>query len=164
MRRSALLAAGGFGAFFPGEDVELWIKLALYYPIAASDARTAYYVKDTGGLMDQRQLGTRWVFGLPPHLQALERLFDPARHASLARSIAAYRAHYFRLSVRQSIYRGRPDVARQFIALLHENGDSVSRLDWLLVRLPASLVQSVWRMRNRVREAIRRPQHHGRSS
>lgn len=102
-------------------------------------------------LMDQGQQSTAWQFGLPPHLRSLEARFDPARHAALAGSIERYRASYFLMNVRQSIYRARPDVARQFIARLRSDEVVVPCLLRLLARLPAPTLREAMRMRRMIR-------------
>lgn len=42
---------GGFSNKKIGEDVEYWVKIALSYPVAISDRVTAYYFRDTDGVM-----------------------------------------------------------------------------------------------------------------
>lgn len=42
---------GGFSNKKIGEDIEYWVKIALSYPIAISDKNTAYYFRDTNGVM-----------------------------------------------------------------------------------------------------------------
>lgn len=42
---------GGFSNKKIGEDIEFWVKIALSYPVAISDKITAYYFRDTNGVM-----------------------------------------------------------------------------------------------------------------
>lgn len=42
---------GGFSNKKIGEDIEYWVKIALSYPVAISERVTAYYFRDTNGVM-----------------------------------------------------------------------------------------------------------------
>ena len=52
VRRDVALVLGGFGPWPRGEDLELWARIALHHPVAISTARTARYVRGTGGAME----------------------------------------------------------------------------------------------------------------
>ena len=52
VRRDVALSLGGFGPWPRGEDLELWARIALHHPVAISTARTARYVRGTGGAME----------------------------------------------------------------------------------------------------------------
>lgn len=53
VRREVALDLGGFGPWPRGEDLELWARIALHHPVATSTARTARYVRGTGGVMER---------------------------------------------------------------------------------------------------------------
>ena len=136
IRRATLIEAGGFGAFFPGEDFELWTRLALDHAIAVSDRTTALYVQHTGGLMDS--LTGRKSFK-PEHqpMFALlaEALADP-RYAWRHRDIRALRDGLLRNSVKQELYRGDADAARILIHDCDRLGAAVPASYRALAMLP----------------------------
>ena len=136
IRRAALIEAGGFGAFYPGEDFELWTRLALDHAIAVSERTTALYVQHTGGLMDS--LTGRKSFK-PEHqpMFALlaEALADP-RYASRRRDIRALRDSLLRNSVKQELYRGDADAARILIHDCDRLGAAVPASYRALAMLP----------------------------
>ena len=151
VRRSVLMLSGGFASFFPGEDPEFWARLALNHEFAKSDACTAYYLKLTGGLMDQAQKNRNWQFELPQSLMTVEDLFDPERHAALMPSIKKFRYHQLHRLVRQSLVRGQPQIAQQYLNLLHTEGGPTHLGDWFLTSIPAPIFRMALGTRNRLR-------------
>ena len=120
VRRQVLQLLGGFAAFVPGEDQELWLRLALHHRIALSPRRTAFYFRGTGGLMDGIEAAadrrpsafhqTLADFGcLPPT--------DP-RQASAAR----FRDRQARAGIKLLTYQGHYAAARHLRAL-HQTGN-----------------------------------------
>ena len=51
INKKAFKDIGGFSNEKVGEDIEYWVKIALSYPVAISDKITAYYFRDTNGVM-----------------------------------------------------------------------------------------------------------------
>ena len=151
IRRSVLVSSGGFGAFFPGEDIELWVRLALDHPIAVTDARTAYYVRDTGGLAEQSQdeAGSDIVLG--PLFDMLDaRICDPLYAASRA-SLERFRANYLKSYVRSALYRRNPAMARELVAMSRRHGATGLALLDLLSRLPRRLLELLFSLRGAMR-------------
>ena len=58
-RKQAWRSVGGFPDHPSGEDSELWVRLALRWPVAASTTVTAIYLSGTGGISDRQK--TRWL-------------------------------------------------------------------------------------------------------
>ena len=56
VRRTVFDKVGLFNNFEQGEDTELWSRICLSYPFAASDKPTSIYFRGTGGIME-----TLWV-------------------------------------------------------------------------------------------------------
>lgn len=52
VKKNVFNKIGGFADYKNGEDLEYWVRIALYYPIAISNRITAYYRLDTGGISD----------------------------------------------------------------------------------------------------------------
>lgn len=151
IRRRAFLKIGGFGSFFPGEDIELWVRLALDHAIAVSDRRTAYYVKETGGLIDQTKRPMGADLDLGPLFGSLDAaLADPRRQKHYAR-LSKFRADILRCYVRQSLYLREPRQARQLIGLLRRSGEGMPILLQLLALLPRHVLKIVFAMRKAFR-------------
>lgn len=51
INKKAFKDVGGFSNKKIGEDIEFWVKIALSYPVAISEKITAYYFRDTNGVM-----------------------------------------------------------------------------------------------------------------
>lgn len=114
VRRAAFDAAGGFGPYCPGEDTEMWARLALAGPFAVSSADTSIYVRGTWGIMEriERTAARPAMPGASPIQATLRRcLHDPSyrhRHASIRACLD--RLH--RRDARIALVRGHRDVAR----------------------------------------------------
>ncbi len=52
IKKQAFMRAGGFKNICPGEDTELWIRLALEHDFAISTRVTALYIRGTGGIIE----------------------------------------------------------------------------------------------------------------
>ncbi|ROO26353.1 glycosyltransferase family 2 protein [Salinisphaera japonica] len=75
--REVFETVGYFSSHPRGEDQELWARVCLAYPCAASSAATAYYYRGTGGIMEQLWEKNR-----------TERLEPPASLSDLTRAVA----------------------------------------------------------------------------
>jgi glycosyltransferase involved in cell wall biosynthesis len=53
LRRDIVEQIGSFSKRKAGEDIEYWVRVALRFPVAASDRVTSLYYRDTGGVMQQ---------------------------------------------------------------------------------------------------------------
>ncbi|MEQ7872928.1 glycosyltransferase family A protein [Sphingomonas sp. ASV193] len=154
VRRSAFEAIGGFGAFCPGEDVDLWVSLALKGDVARSDRVTAHYRQDTGGEMDQ--LGCRPVDKQeqPVFDRFATALADPGladRHAA----IRALRDQWRRNAIRQRLVAGDREGARRLIALAARRGTATGRSEQVLALLPGRMTGAILALRG----ALRRGPH-----
>ena len=123
IRREAFANTGGYGAFWPGEDVELFARLALQHSFAGTRKVTSVYLMETGGLMDQGG-GTRFGAGEEPEYLVLQAALADPRYADKHASIRAYRNRVLRLRVRQALYDGDNRKARAFLHLLGKDGRS----------------------------------------
>ncbi|MEM7300515.1 MAG: glycosyltransferase family 2 protein [Pseudomonadota bacterium] len=52
IKREVYSEIGGFSLFKVGADLEYWARIAVFYPVAMTDAVTSIYVRGTGGVMD----------------------------------------------------------------------------------------------------------------
>ena len=118
VRREALIAAGGFGAFVPGEDQLLWVRLALRHRIAISPRRTAIYFRGTDGLMDRIE-GKR-AERLSPFHAELASLVKSATGTPRHSALASFRDREARNGIKVLIYCGELALARELAELHHE--------------------------------------------
>jgi len=139
VRRHALQSSGGFGSVYPGEDLDLWIRLSLDHAMATSPRVTSLYLQRTGGLMDK-------AGELPPSPQPMfatiaAALAEP-RHAAHHADLRAFRDHHLRNGIKQSLYRGEPGSARLQIAQCDRDGTPIPLLYRLLALAPAILLRA----------------------
>lgn len=149
VRRESFLALGGFGAFVPGEDIELWARLALDHRIAVTEVPTAFYVTGTGGLMERCRDARAGTFALQPiHATLAAALADP-RYAPRHGVIRAYRDSLLRQSAWGALYDGNPSHARAFLAELDDRTGSL--LPHLLALVPGAITARASRFYTRIK-------------
>lgn len=154
VRRTALVAAGGFADFPAGEDTDLWIRLALSHGFAVSTAETAIYVRGNGGIMEARQAELRHKPPpLSPNFATLALLLDTPAHAARHDALRAYGDMLRQRFARQMVYHGHGGAAR---ALLR--GVTVRGRRWwfwwgmsLAPRFVLRLIAKAWNLRHRLR-------------
>lgn len=151
VRRSALDAATGFGAFCPGEDLDLWIRLALVHFIAQSDRATVGYRQDTGGVMDALN-GARSLDPRPQAMFAtLAAALAAASDSDQGRDIRGLRDGLLINSVKQELYRGNTRAARALISDCKRLGAAVPHTYRLLALIPGQLGAAAIRLTVRLR-------------
>ena len=146
-RKSTLSDAGRFGASFPGEDIDLWLRIALMSEIAATARVTSYYVQHTGGVMDSlvAEAGDQ-----PIDATIAAALADP-RHAARHDGLRAIRDCYRINGIKQHLYRGERDQARAKIRTCDQAAAPVPPLYRLLSLAPPTLLAAALRLRSRIR-------------
>lgn len=146
MRRDPFLATGGFGSFCPGEDMELYVRLALEVPFAVCEDATAIYLRGNDGIMDRgereqrgvREDGARRIS--PVETTLVRALADP-RHAAHHAGIQDYLDRLKLRDARICLYRGNHAQAREQLAALSRPRLTQSWMYRLLAALPSSLVE-----------------------
>ncbi|MBA4008162.1 MAG: hypothetical protein C0486_05200 [Erythrobacter sp.] len=154
VRRSAVIAAGGFADFLAGEDTDLWIHLALSGHFAVSEAQTALYVRGNGGIMETRQAELRRAPPPPsPNLATIAALLgDPAHHARHA-MLRAYGDMLRERFARQLVYHGHGAAARDLLGGVTSRGRGWW-LWWSVSLVPGAVLRfgaRVWHLRHRLR-------------
>ncbi len=140
IRRPILRELGGFGAFYPGEDRELWIRLALDHVIAGTQKRTAYYVQGTGGLMEQwDEVAVDYL--CRPFYATLDRALRNPLYADRHEAIDNFRRAQLARNVKQALVRGDPATARACVAELERTGRARLGLLRLLTWMPRWLIR-----------------------
>jgi glycosyltransferase involved in cell wall biosynthesis len=153
VRHSAFQASGGFGDFWPGEDVELWARLALDHEVAISPKITALYRQRTGGLMDQSTGRFGNKVEMQPIFNTLNSALADQRHAPRHRAIARYRDQWLALFARQALVAGRPEVASAYLGEMERGSREAGAIMPMLARLPAPLLRAAMRVRSALRSA-----------
>ncbi len=139
-RTDALTGAGGFGAYWPGEDTVLWVRLALDHDIAVTQETTVVYRMETGGLMDvaaHQSLSER----PRPVLDTIEAALLMPRYASKHADLRYYRDLLRVRYVQHALFRGEMKLARRDLALIRELQSFRLIIFRILSRLPASVMR-----------------------
>ena len=129
---------GGFGSYWPGEDVDLWVRLGLDLPVLVSPRVTALYRRNTGGLTEQYFAGK--TASTPAFIQQLDGALREQRHRDRHAVIRAYRDRWHRLLARQALAFGDVATARRHLS---QAAPSL-REDWKLRALAAVPGPLVW--------------------
>lgn len=154
VHRERCLSIGGFElGESRGEDIDLWIRMGLQFPVAMSDYVGSLYRRVDGSL-------TTSLSVLEPDI-AMRRISamlggDSDMNIERKRSLKEL---YNRIAIANAtdcLARGQRDAARKFIALASDT--RISLLRWSLVRLlclmPPSFVPALSRIRNWVRKVV----------
>ncbi|MCA1653695.1 MAG: glycosyltransferase family 2 protein [Sphingomicrobium sp.] len=150
VRRFACQSVGSFAPFVPGEDADLWVRLALDHPIAASQRTTAIYTQRTGGIMDAVDRWKNVGFRLHPIFATLDRALGEPRYTDQHASMRRYRARLLKTNIRQALYRGEAAAARAYIAELDRNGRTSLGVMRPLSFLPGALLRGIMLARSRI--------------
>lgn len=156
IRRTALLAAGGFSDFPAGEDTDLWIRLALSHSFAVSAAETAIYVRGNGGIMEARQAELRRQPPPPsPNISTIALLLQTPAHAARHAALSGYGDMLRLRFARQMVYHGHGAAARELLL-----GVAVRDRRWwfwqgisFAPRFMLRLVAKAWNLRHRILSA-----------
>lgn len=134
IRRSVFLGSGGFGSFWPGEDVELWVRLALEHRLAISKKVTSLYIRGTGGLTDQSCEVPLEANPLPQLFSTLDESLNRVASKSRHRLIRGYRDQWIVLIAKQALLAGRPNLARNLLAKV-SGSNSVRAIPLILLTM-----------------------------
>lgn len=161
LRREPFLKTGGFGRFCPGEDMELYARVALEVPFAVCDDPTAIYLRGNDGIMDQHQRDITDDAARPitPLETTLVRALADPRHVAHHAGIQDYLDRLKLRDARICLYRGNHRQARAQLAALSRPRLAQSWMYRMLAAMPSSLVgwsvarysraKHLWAARNR---------------
>ena len=134
--RSTALIGEQFSRIWPGEDVDLWIRLALRHRFAVSPRQTALYVQGTGGIMDSMaETPVSTIAELPVFATITAILADTTlaeRHAE----VAAFRVRLLLDYARPALFNGQTKLARAYLREVNASGCRAPLLYRLLAHLP----------------------------
>jgi glycosyltransferase involved in cell wall biosynthesis len=153
VRRAVFEQVGGFKAFWPGEDTDMWVRAGLRVPLAFSSRVTAIYTMETGGISEtlaarRGSTAAAEEAGETPVLAFLaNRLEDPDHHA-LHGAIRNYiDARLFSIA-RNALFDGDRMKARRTLGDMSRRSGTRYLLHAVLAHLPAivfDLAHAVWR-------------------
>ncbi|CAN8140127.1 Glycosyltransferase 2-like domain-containing protein [uncultured Thiomicrorhabdus sp.] len=78
IHKTVLGKVGGFSDWKAGADLEMWARIAFHFPVAISRKQTSFYLKNTGGVMDQLSVNTPRAY--PEGVVTLENLSPSVRY------------------------------------------------------------------------------------
>lgn len=158
IRREVFLDTGGFGAFCPGEDTELWVRLALEHPFVISTATTSGYRRATDGIMEQlEQLNEPPAGpGEAPVQVTLERALKDPKYALRHSAIRAYLDRARQRIAKIALVRGYPDVARKHLRALTSKGKMAATAYMALTWIPGPIFKVLVRSVSARRKVYRR--------
>jgi len=153
IRAREFRAVGGFGAFCPGEETELYTRLALTTRFAVCDDATAVYLRDNDGIMDQleraaQERGGRSATELESTLLGALAAPDHAEHHV---GIVAYLDRLRLRNARIELYHGRCREARMELAGLSRPMLAQSWSYRLLAAMPPVLVNRIARLYSKLK-------------
>lgn len=154
VRTVTLREQGGFKPKWPGEDLELWTRLALDRRFAIHPYVTAVYVQGTGGAMDS-QVDANGRAIDDPALETIDRALAGDTFSDRREQLLQFRARLLRAYSRGALFHGRTKLARAYLAALGEQGASAPLAYRLLARLPSPVLRWGMKLYSRVKRLVR---------
>jgi glycosyltransferase involved in cell wall biosynthesis len=154
VRTATLRAQGGFKAKWPGEDLELWTRLALDRRFAVNPYVTGIYVQGTGGAMDS-QLDADDDAGGDPALQTIEQALADEAFRDRRPQLLQFRARLLSAYSRGALFHGRTRLARAYLAALRAQGASAPLAYRLLALLPSIMLRRGMTLYSRIKHIVR---------
>jgi glycosyltransferase involved in cell wall biosynthesis len=162
VRTTALQASGGFGAKWPGEDLELWTRLSLDHQLAVQDRVTAIYVQETGGAMDSLAGSAPAEHDVidDPALARVEAALADHRYRAKRGDLERFARQLLLSYVRPSLFHGKTGMARLYLEALRSRGGTAPFKYRVLSKIPSSLLRPAMRgysiVKGRLRRSLRR--------
>lgn len=160
LRRSVALQLGGFGNERYGEDITLWVRVALDYQIAISDRKTAVYARRTGGQTEsaivEDDVPVMSISEIYPFLKVLETQREARSWIQYPPNIGAYIEHWLFQDLKWSIYRRQFTRARS-VASLMNSGRRAEHLLWRSMAMHPRVLSATLRARDALRNSRRPP-------
>lgn len=143
-RRDAVERVGLLPPVVVGDEMDLWARLALDGPVAASTRQTVLYRVGTGGITDSSasERVTRLEQVSVPVATLLDRLHGISDE-ELRRDVTDYIDFETGLALMRAVRSGQIDNARRLLRLFLVAPRGKARIAALLARLPAPLGQEL---------------------
>lgn len=148
IRKSAFFEIGKFGRFFPGEDTELWVRLALKYPFVISTTNTSGYRRATNGIMEQLEKLNEPPAGpgeAPVQLVLENALKNPdytLRHAAIHAYLDRARCRVAKIA----LVRGYPAIARNHLRAMTTQKENSAVAYLALTWIPGPVFKATVRL------------------
>ncbi len=119
INKQVFMRAGGFKDICPGEDTELWTRLALDYEFAISTRVAALYLRGTGGIMEtneRRNQGgetSETCSGKSPVFKTLQEARRSVQYKTKWRDIDRFMDQRLMIKFRMQLVRGDIPEARK---------------------------------------------------
>lgn len=147
VRKDVIREAGGFGSFVSGEDSEMWARLALRSPVAASSRVTALYLRRPDGLSET--LKSRPAGSPPTTLSDLSPAVATVSgaaggcEAAMRRSIDLFIRRYAIWAIHRSARTGDLAGLRAVGGLICEGLPLRERMMLIAARLPGPVGKAI---------------------
>lgn len=145
VQKAVFEALGGFGHWRPGQDIEMWVRIALEYPVAVSSRVTSVYFRGTGGVIESLQGNAhddpvKDLSSLSPALvPVLSRIsgdFLNIEDKSIRNNINGRLVQ----GIKVSFVQGKPKRLKSFSSLKVEPASLSDSLWFAFARLPEGLI------------------------
>lgn len=142
-----------------GDEMDLWARLALYGPVAASTRPTVLYRVGTGGITDSSDaVEAATVADISVPTATLVKLLRSISDPQLRADVEEYVDYDVGLALMKAVRTGRIDYARRLLELFLVAPRGKARAAAMLARLPAPwgqrLMQAAFRLKRVLRLTI----------
>ena len=156
--RKAVEAVGLLEHVTVGDEMDLWVRLALHGPVAASTKQTVLYRVGTGGITDSNFTEAPATASLDqmslPVVRLIERL-KGITDEELRRDVIDYIDFDIGLALVKAVRSGQIDYARKLLKIFFVGPRGKARVAALLARLPRPWGQRLLALAFGLKRAVR---------
>ena len=141
-----------------GDEMDLWVRLALHGPVAASTKQTVLYRVGTGGITDSNVTEAPRTASLDQMSLPVVRLMDRLKSITddqLRRDVVDYIDFDIGLALMKAMRSGHVDYARKLLKIFLIGPRGNARVAALLARLPQPLGQRLLALAFGLKRAVR---------
>lgn len=156
--REAVEAVGLLEHVTVGDEMDLWVRLALHGPVAASTKQTVLYRVGTGGITDSNVTEAPRTASLDQMSLPVVRLIDRLNGITddeLRRDIMDYIDFDIGLALMKAVRSGQIDYARKLLKIFLVGPRGKARVAALLARLPHPLGERILALAFGLKRAVR---------
>lgn len=154
--RGAVEKVGLLEPVIVGDEMDLWARLALDRPVAASPRQTVLYRVGTGGITDSsgaRQAASASEVSLP--VATLLKRLDGISDRQLRSDVVEYIDFEIGLALLRAVRTGQIAYARKLLGFFLEGPRGKARTAAKLAQLPSPLGQGLMHLAFRLKRALR---------
>jgi hypothetical protein len=154
--RRAIAEVGLLEPVVVGDEMELWARLALHGPVAASTEETVLYRVGTGGITDSSAAPQATsVEQISPPVATLMKRLPKINDKQLRQDVTDYVDFEVGLALLRALRSGQADYARRFLKLFLVGPRGKVRVAALLARLPHPMGQRLMHLAFALKRALR---------